>query len=173
MTFDIRKKVPLNKGKYDLRRQDIKLKSELGEIITKHKIAYLHLRREHKKDYLGQVFPFGKLPNNVKSFLEKNWFSIDAFRFKSRNFKFLNLQLFEIKLRSYYPNLRKEGYIIDMTKKELSIYKMARTLGFEVYVVTIWLYDDWKYDLKLNNFDNAKIKIAEGSKKFLKNILRI
>lgn len=170
MVFDINKKIPLNMGKYDLRRQNIKLKSELGEIIAKHRIPYLHLIREHKKDYLNQKFPFGELPKDVREFLIKNWYSLDAFRFKSNNYQFTNLELFEVKVRSYYPNLRKEAYIIDMTSNELNLYKIARKKGFDVFVIEIWLYDDWRYDIKIKNFDKADIKLAEGSKKFLSNI---
>ena len=171
MVFDASKKIPLNRGKYDLRREkNIRLKSELGEIIAKSKIPYLHLIREHKKDYLEQKFPFGFIPDNVRLFLKKNWFSLDAFRFKTPELRFSNLQLFEIKLRSYFPNLRKEAYIIDMTPNELEIYKKARIMGFEVFVVTIWLYDDWRYDFLIKSFDSSKIKIVEGSKRFLEQI---
>jgi len=169
MVFDINKKIPLNMGKYDLRRQNINLKSEVGEIIAKHRIPYLHLIRERKQDYLDKKFPFGYLPEKVKKFLMKNWFSIDSFRFRSKDYKFENLELFEIKLRSYYPNLKKEAYIVDVTKNELKIYKEARKRGFDVFVVVIWLYDDWRYDIKINNFSSMPLKIAEGSKRFLEN----
>ncbi len=170
MVFDITKKIPLNMGKYDLRRQNIKLKSEIGEIIAKNRIPYLHLRREHRRDYLDQNFPFGYLPSKPKQFLKENWFSIDAFRFKSTNHNFVNLELFEIKLRSYYPNLRREAYIPDMTSRELAIYKKAVKEGFEVFIAVIWLYDDWRYDVSIENFKSAAIKIIEGSESFLKRI---
>jgi len=172
MVFDINKKIPLNKGTYDLRRQNIRLKSDLGEIIAKHRIPYLHLIRERKQDFLDRKFPFGDLPKNAKNFLKKNWFSIDSFRFKSNDYKFSNLELFEIKLRSYYPNLRREAYIIDMTSNEVKIYKEAIKNGFDVFVVTIWLYDDWKYDVVIKNFNSTKLKIIEGSNAFLKQIKR-
>ena len=170
MVFDINKKIPLNMGKYDLRRQNIKIKSEVGEVIAKYRIPYLHLRREYKKDYLDQQFPFGYLSEEIKHFLKEKWFSIDAFRFKSENYKLINLQLFEIKARSYYPNLRKEAYIVDVTSKELGIYKKAIKNGFEVFIVIIWFYDDWRYDVLIKNFNSAEIKIGEGSKRFLNKL---
>ena len=170
MVFDINKKLPLNMGEYDLRRQDIKLKSEAGEVIAKHRIPYLHLRREHKKDYLDQEFPFGCIPERAKSFLKDNWFSIDAFRFRSENYRFSNLELFEIKLKSYYPNLRREAYMIDMTKKELGLYKGAIKEGFDVFVVVIWLYDDWRYDVSIKDLNSVDIKIGDGSERFLKGL---
>lgn len=172
MAFDHSKKIHLDMGKYDLRRQNIKLKSEIGEVIAKYRVPFLHLRREYKKDYLDQRFPFGFLPEKVRGFLKDNWFSIDAFKFKSENYKFVNLELFEIKLRSYYPNLRREACIIDMTNKELQLYKKAREKGFEVFIVVIWLYDDWRYDVSIKNFDSSEIKIEEGSKRFLKRFKR-
>jgi|GEM_PF-2036367 len=170
MVFDIKKKIPLNMGKFDLTRQDVHLKAELGEIIAKHKISYLHLKREYKPDYLEKDFPFGKLPDKIKDFLKENWFSIDSFRFRIKNKKEINLELFEIKLRSYYPNLRREAYIIDMTSNELEIYKKAIKMGFNVFVVVVWLYDDWRYDLSIKSLKDSEIKIAEGSKEFLNRL---
>jgi len=167
MVFDINKKIPLNMGEYDLRRQNIKIKSEVGEVIAKHRVPYLHLRREYKQDYLDQRFPFGFIPLSVKEFIKKYWFSIDAFRFVSENYQFSNIEFYEIKVRNYYPNLRKEAYIPDMTKRELDIYEKAIKAGFIVKVIIIWFYDDWRYDIVIKDFNPRDFKIAEGSKAFL------
>jgi len=168
MVFDINKKIPLNKGKCDLRRQNHVMKGEIGEIIIKNKIPYLHRTKELKpRDILDYNFPFGKLPLTIKRFLTKHWHTLDLFRFVSENYKFKNLELYEVKVRNYYPNLRKEAYIPDITRNELKVYKTALKLGFVVKSATIWFYDDWRYDITIKDFNPKDFKIHDGSKSFL------
>jgi len=168
MVFDINKKIPLNKGKFDLRRQDYTVKGEIGEIIIKNKIPYLRRTREIRpSDILDYNFPFGDLPSKVKEFLRKNWHTIDLFRFSCKDSKFHNLELYEVKVRNYYPNLRREAYIPDITHNELKVYKTALKLGFLVKSATIWFYDDWRYDIFIKDFNPKDFKIHDGSKRFL------
>jgi len=168
MVFDINKKIPLNMGKFDLRRQNHVIKGEIGEIILKNKIPYLYRTKEIKpRDILDYKFPFGKIPLAVREFLTENWYTLDLFRFLSENYKFKNVELYEIKVRNYYPNLRREAYIPDITCNELKAYKTALKLGFIVKSAIIWFYDDWRYDLVIKYFNPKDFKIHDGSKKFI------
>ena len=40
-----------------------------------------------------------------------------------------------------------------MTQETHTIYHQAKDLGFISKLVTIWLHDDWNYDVEIKEFD--------------------
>lgn len=168
--FITKRKMP--RGKYDLRRQDFSIKGKIGEIIIQGKIPHCHRTRETScKRFLNYQFPFGKIPLKYKIFLEINWNSIDLLRIISKDMRFCYIELIEVKTRNYYPNLKKQCYIPDMTTNQFNVYKAAQKLGFVVKSATIWFYDDWRYDLIFDDFNPQNFKVHDGSKRYIeKNI---
>ena len=73
------------------------------------------------------------------------------------------IELFEIKTRNKYNN-PKPFWITNFTKSTVDIYNKALELGFKVQIVTVWLLDDWYYEIEFEDFLNAKYFISKPKK---------
>lgn len=90
------------------------------------------------------------------SFLENNWYSIDAIEVKfSNNVK--NIILYEIKTRNKYNY--ELPFLPKMTLETHRIYHSAKSLGFVPKIAIVWLYDSWNYDIELKEFDEKEYSI--------------
>ena len=84
-----------------------------------------------------------------ESFLRKHWFSIDAIEVNGISNK--AVIIYEIKTRNKYS----KGLYFKpkMTENTSTIYSNAKSLRIEVQMVTVWLYQNWEYDVEIKEFD--------------------
>ncbi len=66
--------------------------------------------------------------------------------------------IYEVKTRNHLFN-PKPSWRSKMTLSSLNIYKEALSLGFEVKVVSLWLFSNWDYDFDIDDFEEAAYSI--------------
>ena len=134
---------------FNLKRGGGSFKRIIGECMFKLTNERVVITKFFRKD---KYFPiFGKhFTPEQKEFLQNNWYSIDAIDILFSNGQ-KEVILYEVKTRNKY---NKELYFKPkMTLETHNLYNSAKSLNFSVKIVTVWLYDNWEYDLEIKDFD--------------------
>jgi len=113
-----------------------------------------------KEKYL-KIFE-NRLSEKEKNFIIKNWFSIDAVEFDYTK-KPRKVVLFEIKTSNKYID-PKPNWGQKMTLATRNMYNEALNIGFDVKVATVWLHDNWNYDIEIVDFNQAKYTVDKPKK---------
>lgn len=92
------------------------------------------------------------LTADQREFLQKHWFSIDAVKVSFKEGKEVNL--YEIKTKNKYNNPR-SFWRTKFTQSTVDVYTQALKRGFKVTVATVWLLDNWNYEIEMADFRNA------------------
>lgn len=61
-----------------------------------------------------------------------------------------NLPIYEIKTRNAYKN--KVPYRTKITRATMVVYNKAKSSGFDVKLVVVWLYKNWKLRVTVKDF---------------------
>ncbi len=130
---------------YNLKKGSGTFKGLIGESMFKltRKSAFL-VRFHSKKTFLEKYQ--GILSLEQKLFLNKNWYSLDSIEVVGNK-----ILLYEIKTRNKYhtPLYFKPK----MTLETHYLYNEAKKLGFLTKMATVWLFDDWNYDVEINDLE--------------------
>jgi len=149
---------------YNLKKCRGTYKGLIGECLFKLTRKYLIITRFFNKSKYFNLF--GKKFSKVElDFLDRNWFSIDAIEFDYTKTP-RRVVLFEIKTLNNYSDytFRKSYWLPKMTLSTSGIYKEALKKGFEVKVATVWLKDNWDYDVEITDFEKFKYVIDKPKK---------
>ncbi len=146
---------------YNLKEGKGTYKGLIGECLFKLTKKYLIVTKFfNKRKYFDT---FGKnLLEQEKEFIEKNWFTIDALEFDYSE-KHRKVIIYEIKTRNKY-DAPKPNWKNKMTLSSCNIYNEALRLGFKVKLVTVWLHNDWDYDIETEDFESATYSIDKPKK---------
>ncbi|MEK6900400.1 MAG: hypothetical protein AABX05_04725 [Nanoarchaeota archaeon] len=133
---------------YDLKEAKGTFKGTIGECmfkLTNERVVITKFFNQNK-----YFFVFGKYFNEKQlKFLQENWYSLDAIEINFAQGK-QQIFLYEIKTRNKYR--RELGYKPKMTEASHILYNQSRDYGFIPKLVTVWLYDNWNYDLNIEDF---------------------
>lgn len=88
---------------------------------------------------------YNTLTGKQKDFLESNWKTIDAIKF--RDGKFI---IYEVKMKNWYRVDLK--YKFKITKNSYDAYKYAETIGFSVKLVIVRLFQYWEFAVCVKDF---------------------
>ncbi len=134
---------------YNLRTGGGSFKGIIGEYMFKLPNKNVVLTRFFNKPKYFSIFGKYFTPKQL-SFLQENWYSIDAIDIVFNNGA-KEVILYEIKTRNkYYSNL---PFKPKMTLETHHLYHQAKQLQFITKIATIWLYDNWDYDIEISDFD--------------------
>ncbi len=86
------------------------------------------------------------IDDSKMQFLMRNWYSIDGVKYDKGQ-----VTIYKIKTRNAYKN--KVPYKTKITRATVSIYSEAKKLGFDVKLVIVWLYRNWKFKVSVKDFN--------------------
>lgn len=134
---------------YNLKKGGGSFKGLIGECMFKLTNKNVVITRFFNKNKYFSIF--SKYFNQEQlGFLQQNWFSIDAIDLIFVDGK-KQIILYEIKTRNKY---RKELYFKPkMTLETHNVYNQAKSLDFSTKIATVWLYDNWDYDVEIKDFN--------------------
>ena len=157
---------------FNLKDEGSNLKGEVAEVIAKNKIKNCFRTKEVSKEIIDKLG--FKIKPEIKEFLEKYWYSLDLFRFVLNEKEIaVNLELFEVKSQNFYSKkLKRVYYLLNLTKKTSEIYKEAKEKGFIVKLVKVIFFYNWKYCVRIKDFELEDFVINDGSESFIKKFLR-
>lgn len=128
-------------------------KGYIGECLLKLTDANLILTRYFWRKKYFELF--GKyLTSEQQEFLDKNWYSIDGIKITKGK-----PELYEVKTRNKHIS-PKPHWKTCFTESSLYVYKRAIELGFTVTVATIWLHNDWNFEIELEDLENADYHVS-------------
>lgn len=146
---------------FNLKRGGGSFKGIIGECMFKLTNERVVITKFFRKDKYIPIFGKHFTPEQIE-FLQNNWYSIDAIDILFSNGK-KEIVLYEIKTRNRYN--KELDFKPKMTQETHNLYHHAKTLNFSVKIVTVWLYDDWEYDLETKEFD-AKDYYIDAPKRY-------
>lgn len=145
---------------YNLKNCGGSFKGLIGECMFKLTDKYLIITRFFNKTKWLTIF--GKyLTKEQLHFVEKYWFSIDAIKISFCTGK--KVCLYEIKTRNKYSR-PKYFWKQKFTKCTVDLYNDALKKNFEVKIATVWLLDDWNYEIEIQDFKDADYCIDKAKK---------
>lgn len=120
------------------------LKGEIGEAIAQH-----HFNTALRtKQYHHNVLKRFNLTLEQSNFLIQNWTSFDLIDLET-------LTIYEVKTRKFFNRkLRGLKNRIVITPNFGELCEKAKVLGFEIKLIEITLFDNWKYGLLIKDFDS-------------------
>lgn len=137
---------------YNLKKGKGSFKGLIGECMLKLTDKYLVITRFFNKQKYFTIF--GRYLSHAQAeFVDKYWFSIDAIKISFEN-KTKTVYLYEIKTRNNYSCI-KPHWRTKFTQSTIDIYTEALRIGFNVKIATVWLLDDWNYEIELEDFKKA------------------
>ncbi len=157
--------------KFNLKKERGSIKGDIGEVLVKNKLLYLHRTRELSPTWLEtRIY---KIPQKIKEFLLKHWYTIDLFKFINENNVVKTLELYEVKVRGYYnkrweDSNRWKFYKSTISTNALKAYKEAQEIGFNVKIAEVRLYDDWECEILYYDFKPEEFYISDGNSKYSK-----
>ncbi len=145
---------------YNLKKCKGSFKGLVGECMFKLTDKYLIVTRFFNKAKWFNIF--GKyLTQEQLNFVDAYWFSIDAIKISFEGYK--RIILYEIKTRNKYSQ-PKYFWKTKFTKSTVDIYNEALEKGFEVKIATVWLRDNWDYEVRIEDFKDADYCIDKPKK---------
>ncbi len=141
---------------YNLKEGKGSYKGLIGECLFKLTRKYLVVTKFFNKNKYFGIFG-EKFSEQEREFIDKNWFSIDAIEFDYTQ-KPRKVVLFEIKTRNKYAK-PKSNWKNKFTLATHNMYNNAESLGFNVKIATVWLLDDWNYNIEIEDFKDATYSI--------------
>ena len=143
---------------FNLKRYNGTFKGVIGECLFKNTNDNVIITKFFNKNKF-----FSKFDNIIgkekRDFLFNNWFSIDAVEFDKSSMKIV---LYEIKTRNKYN--KELHFKPKMTLATHKIYTEALRIGFIVKIATVWLCDNWDYNVVLSDFDDSQYCIDKPKK---------
>lgn len=130
---------------HNLKRISGTYKGLIGEILfASVKPEFLLTRFHPKTKYLPKM----NLTEEQRQFLSENWYSIDAIH---------NNKIIEVKTRNRYsipiPHKPKSS------ERTVRLLKIAQSLEFSVYLVTVWLEEGWQFSIEAKPFSEQDVCI--------------
>lgn len=135
-------------------------KGLIGECMFKLIRKKLILTQYFNKNKFLKIF---KLSNKEKVFLEKNWYSIDGIEFDYSK-KPRKITLYEIKTLNKSFKIKPLWNIPTMTLNTHNLYNEALNLGFDVKLAIVKLYDNWDYEVMIEDFKKKNYCISKSRK---------
>jgi len=124
-------------------------KGLIGECMLKLTRNDLVITKFFNKQKYLSVFD-NYLSDKQKQFLLENWYSVDGIELQFDS-GYKQIILFEIKTRNrYYPDKK---FKPKMTLRTHEIYNKSREFGFMPVIATVWLEENWNFDIELTEFD--------------------
>lgn len=136
---------------FNFRDSNGTFKGLAGECMFKITDKWVNLTRFYGKKRYFETFS-KYLKKEQQEFLDKNWYSLDAIKLSFYPKKFT---LYEVKTRKKWIN-PKPYWQASFTQSTVNLYKEAIRLGFEVKIATVWLLENWNYEVELEDFLGAK-----------------
>jgi len=155
----------MNNVYHSIRRMNVTIKGIIGELMFKYEKKNVFVTRICTIDLLKNL-PF-EIPNNIFSFLEEYWYSIDAFEFiadkMGNDYFYKGIILYEVKVVNFDDNNGRQK-MMPFTGNQVRIYKEALTMGIEVKIAKILLFDNWRFTVSILDFnpERYKYKISDG-----------
>lgn len=155
---------------HNLKNQGSTLKGDIAEVIVQHKINFGHRPREVSPTFLDEIRNY-EIPQTIKDFLRKHWYTIDIFAFVVENGKVTNLEIYEVKCTNLYdPSyVQQHRFKPKITSNSLLAYSEGMALGFKVKFAEVIFLDFWEYYICFKKFNPDDFYIYDGStQKYLK-----
>ena len=130
---------------YNLKKEGGTFKGLIGESMFKLTRKYAFLVRFHNKKKFFEIYE-NILSSEQKSFLDQNWYSLDSIEVIGNE-----IFLYEIKTRNKYQKLI--HFKPKMTLETHNLYNEAKKCGFLTKIATVWLLDDWNYNVEITDFE--------------------
>ena len=134
---------------FDLKRGGGSFKGIIGECMFKLTNKNVVITKFFNKNKYMAVFRRHFTPIQ-QEFLFENWHSLDAIDIIFET-GIKRIILYEIKTRNKYE--QELHHKPKMTLETHHLYNQAKELGFITKIATVWLLNDWKYDLEIKDFD--------------------
>ncbi len=135
---------------YNVREQKGSFKGLIGECMFKLTDRYVIVTKFFNKTKWLNIFS-KYLSRQQYVFMANNWFSIDAVKIDFPRHKIL---LYEIKTKNRYVHPQ-AFWKTKFTQSTVNLYNEALKLDFEVKTATVWLLDNWNYEICIEDFQNA------------------
>lgn len=133
-------------------------KGLIGECLFKVTSNRIFLTRFHpKKVFINYYIKF--LSQKQISFLELNWYSLDAVEYSYSDKKVI---IYEVKTRNKYSV--EIPYKPKATASSIQIYETAKSSGFVIKSVTVYLHDNWQYEVKIEDYSEKNYFIDRTKK---------
>ncbi|MBS3123165.1 hypothetical protein J4437_00875 [Candidatus Woesearchaeota archaeon] len=146
----------------NLKYDNFPLRGKVGELIAKSHIPYSSRVDELSPSYFYKEFSFGILPEKIRDFLIKYRKSFDLFRFVVSEDGYL---LKEIEIYEVKTQVEGRNHLPAITNKSLFVYNQAQILGIKAKTVLIIFFDNWHYNISVNEFDSKSFELNDGNKK--------
>ena len=140
---------------YNLKKCGGSFKGIIGECLFKLTNDKVIVTKFFNKSKYLDIFG-GYFNEEQKLFLINNWYSIDAIDI------FPNITLYEIKTRNRYA--KPLYFKPKMTLQTHNLYNEAKRLKFNVVMITIWLNEEWDYDVEMQEFDEKNYCIDKSKR---------
>lgn len=141
---------------YILKRNNVI--GRLGELCFTQCVPYAHSTREKDILFLDRI-PFS-VPEHIKAFLKKYWYTIDAFRLAPEEQHFL--ELFEIKTTQLPVSLSPSSRRYGLTGRQLQAFKEALELGIKITEARVQLLPNWRISIETRPFSFDNFFFSEG-----------
>ncbi|MBS3115807.1 hypothetical protein J4482_04230 [Candidatus Woesearchaeota archaeon] len=143
---------------YSIKSSKGTYKGNIGEFMFAQACKYVFITKFHgRHKYFPVIQKY--LTEQQKEFLFTNWYSIDAIEVKFNEGVFL----YEIKTQSHL-NYRLPNWKPKATERSIKIYKEAKKLGFSVKLAIVELYNNWEYDIVIDDFSENLVCIDKAKK---------
>lgn len=131
---------------------------KLGEMCLTQCVPYAYRTREKDTGFLENV-PFS-VPEPIKEFLKKYWYTIDAFRFAPGEQYFL--EIFEIKTTGVRYVVPEKYKLAGITQRQRQAYQEAQTLNIKITDARVSFLSDWNVRIEMRPFSFDNYIISEG-----------
>jgi hypothetical protein len=153
---------------YNLRKIRGTLKGSVGEAIFISIKNHTHATKFDSYEWLNKLNHL-EIPKKILNFLKANWATIDVFEFIVQGNFVTNLILYEIKtLNNYSSKGINFGRKPVITQNSLNFYLAALNHGYIVKSVYVILYDNWEFDINVNDFLPRNFNVWDGNPKYSK-----
>lgn len=131
---------------------------ELGEMCFTQCVSYAHRTRGKDLLFLDKV-PFS-VPEQIKAFLKKYWYTLDAFRFAPTEQHFL--EIFEVKTTHLPFSTSSSSRMYGLTGRQIQAFKEAAQLGIKITEVRVQLLPNWRIQIETRPFSFDNFFFSEG-----------
>lgn len=138
---------------FDLEKMGGSFKGTIAECMFKMTNSRVVITKFFNKEkyfaVFGKYFTFEQ-----KEFLRNNWYSIDGIEIKFLEGK-RRIILYEVKTKNAYYAGKEKWEPIKITTNTYYMYLKSRDLGFEPKLALVWILKDWKFDVKIKEFESV------------------
>ena len=146
---------------FNLKKCDPNLKGELGEVIARFHLKYAF--KPSDETVFEKMIKRRKIDKEKLKFLESNRWTIDLIKLDLNQDCLKNIIIYEVKLINYpqHPDYPKA---LKITSNEINVLKTAQKMGFDVKIIKILLFDNWRYDIRVHDFQSQRFIISDNGR---------